>query len=103
MNYQVIISEVAEDDMVSIGQYISNELHAPDAAANLLDEMDKQILSLEQIPNRFSIVSDEGLARRGIRSIPVKNYLVFYVVDEATKTVIIARVLYSKRNWIYLL
>ena len=33
------------------------------------------------------------------RNLPVKNYLVFYTVDEEQKTVEIYRVLYAKRDW----
>jgi len=103
MIYQVIISEPAEIDMVAIGLYISEELHSPEAAENLLDEIDRQLLSLEQMPKRFALVSDEELASKGIRTIPVKNYLVFYFIDEYSKTVTITRVLYGRRNWVYLL
>jgi len=103
MIYQVIISEPAEIDMVAIGLYISEELHSPEAADNLLDEIEQQILSLEQMPKKFALVSDEGLASKGIRLIPVKNYLVFYFTDEQSKTVTITRVLYGRRNWVHML
>jgi len=103
MIYQLIISETAEIEMTEIGLYIANELHSPQAAINLLDEIDRQILNLEQMPKRFALVSDERLARLGIRLIPVKNYLIFYLVNEQARTVTIARVLYGKRNWVHLL
>jgi len=103
MTYQVIISDVAEMDIVDTGLYISEELSAPDAADNLLDEIDQQILSLEQMPKRFALVSDERLAQQGIRLIPVRNYLILYFVEDYSKTVTIARVLYGKRNWLHLL
>jgi len=99
----VIISDVAEMDIVDTGLYISEELSAPDAADNLLDEIDQQILSLEQMPKRFALVSDERLAQQGIRLIPVRNYLILYFVEDYSKTVTIARVLYGKRNWLHLL
>jgi len=103
MMYQVVISDVAEIDMIAIGLYIAEELYSPEAADNLLDEIDKQILSLEQMPKKFALVSDERLAQQGVRLIPVKNYLVFYFVDDFSRTVTITRILYGKRDWVHLL
>ena len=103
MKYQLIIAEKAETDMTEICTYISQNLYAPEAALSLLDDIDRHILSLEHMPKRFALVSDEGLARLGIRLIPVKNYLIFYLVDDHAETVTIARVLYSRRDWVHLL
>ena len=47
--------------------------------------------------------SDERLAQEGVRSFPVKNYTIFYVVDEQIQIVTIISVMYSKRNWANLL
>ena len=35
----------------------------------------------------------------GIRFVPVKNYLLFYIVREDEQKVYVLRFLYSKRNW----
>jgi len=103
MSYQLTITAPAEIDMTEIGLYISEELHSPEAALDLLDEIDRQIISLEEMPKRYALVSDERLAGQGIRFIPVKNYLVFYYVDEEPEVVVITRVLYGKRDWVHLL
>ena len=99
MSYLVIITEPAELDIIGIDKYISQDLHSPQAADNLLDEFDKHILSLEEMPKRHALVDDERLARLGIRKIPVNNYLVFYRVDENETKVLIVRVLYGMRDW----
>lgn len=103
MNYRLIITEPAEIDIAEIILYISKELHSHKAALDLLNEIDQHILGLEQMPNRYALVSDERLARLGIRFIPVKNYLIFYSVDEQAITVTITRILYRKRDWAHLL
>jgi len=89
--------------MEAIIQYITDELHDPQAATNLLNAIEAQISDLSKMPKRFALVSDKKLASRGLRLIPVKNYLIFYVVNEQTKTVSIVSVIYSKRDWINLL
>ena len=103
MEYKVKSSRRARKDLTAIGDYITKELHAPQAALDLMDEIDSQLIGLRQMPKRFALVSDERIARSDIRSIPVKNYLIFYVVDDATKTVNILRILYSRRDWAKLL
>ena len=103
MIYEVIISKIAEADMDGIHIYVSEELCSPKAADDLLNEFEHCILDLEQMPNRYSLVTHDRLARKGIRPVPIKNYIIFYYVDEQAKTVTIARVMYGKRDWVNLL
>ena len=61
------------------------------------------VMGLEQLPTRHALVADERLAQNGIRQIPVKNYIVFYIINEADSAVTVVRILYGQRNWIDLL
>lgn len=88
---------------MEITEYITVNLDSHEAARKLLISLNKQMNSLDTMPKRFALVSNEKLAKKGIRSIPVKNYLIFYVVDEQSKTVNIVSVMYSKRDWLNLL
>jgi toxin ParE1/3/4 len=97
MIYKIILSEAAEWDMAEIHQYISDELFSPEAADKLLDEFERNILDLEHMPKKYALVPNEKLARKGIRFIPVKNYIIFYFADE--KSVTIVRVIYGRRDW----
>ena len=103
MVYSVITSHRAKQDMKEIGRYIAEELQSPQSARNLLESFEREINELNQMPKRFAYVSDENLARKGIRWLPVKNYSIFYNVDEDTKTVTVIRVYYARRDWANLL
>jgi len=103
MNYSIVTTRRAKNDLIDIGLYIAEQLHSPKAAIDLLDYIEQHILSLEQMPKKFALVSDERLANLGIRKLPVKNYLIFYFIDEQTKTVTITRILYGRRDWAHLL
>lgn len=103
MEYSVVVARQAKSDMSEINAYITDELYNPEAALKLLDEIYDQAISLKHMPKMFALVSDERLALLGIRSIPVKNYLVFYTVDDTTRVVNIVRVLYFRRDWTNLL
>ncbi|MBP5228487.1 MAG: type II toxin-antitoxin system RelE/ParE family toxin, partial [Kiritimatiellae bacterium] len=47
---------------------------------------------------RFPVWRNEPWKSQGVRSMPVKNYLVFYHVNELLHRVTILRVFYNRRN-----
>ena len=99
MKYQVHITERAQRDLESAADYIEYTLLNPTAADELLDAAEDALASLSDMPQRIMLVTDEVLAAWGIRFILVKNYLGFYVIDEARQVVHIIRFLYMKRDW----
>lgn len=101
--YSVEISEPAEQDVLDIARYISAELSAPEAALEMVDTLDDSMNSLDDNPKRQPLVRDDRLAARGYRALPVKNYLVFYIVDEQARVVDIIRILYNRRDWVNLI
>jgi len=100
--YNIEITEPAEKDLYEIGAYVSKELLEPETAKKVISKIAKGVYTLEDMPLRNALVSDERLAYKGIRKIIVDNYLILYIVNEDTKTVTIIRILYCKRNWINL-
>ncbi|MCL2094785.1 type II toxin-antitoxin system RelE/ParE family toxin [Candidatus Saccharibacteria bacterium] len=103
MTYKLIIAKAAKLDLTDISAYITRELHALQAALDLLDELERQMSLLKEMPKKFALVPDERLALCGIRKVSVKNYIVFYTVDDQAKTVNVVRILYGRRDWAHLL
>lgn len=101
--YKIVIEETAEHDLVGVLSYISNTLHEPNAAMKIYDSVKKEILTLNKMPFRYTVVNEEPYRSMGVRRIPVENYTAFYIVDEEEKTVHIFRILYNRREWQYLL
>lgn len=101
--YKIEITEPAENDLRSIGLYISKELLDPDTAKKVITKIGEAIMKLEELPLRNGLVSDERLCIKGIRKIIIDNYIVFYNADEQNRLVTIVRILYNKRDWISLL
>jgi plasmid stabilization system protein ParE len=97
--YSVNITDLAEEDILSTVKYISYELKAPKAANNLLDEIEKHENILEKTPNIYPNVPDEYLAEKGLKFAIIKNYLMFFIVDEKSMTVNVIRFLYGRRDW----
>ena len=99
MNYSVNITDLAEEDILATVKYISNALKNPIAANNLLDEIEKHEKKLEEMPNIYPFVNDEYLSQKGIKYVIIKNYLLFFTIDENNKIVNVIRFLYGRMNW----
>jgi len=99
MSYSLSITDLAEEDILASVTYIADVFKNPVAANNLLDEIESCEKILEETPNIYPFVRDEYLARKGVRYAVIKNYLLFYTVDEDDKTVNVVRFLHGRRNW----
>ncbi len=95
--YKLRYPELAQSDLVDIISYISNQLSAPQAAANLVDKLDRAISRLEQFPfSGHPYIKNQKLQDE-YRMLIVENYLVFYVVYD--NVVEIRRIIYGRRNY----
>ena len=99
--YRIDISEPAEDDLRDILRYISSQLLAPETSLELLETIDDAIQTLSLMPHRIPLVDDERLALLGYLILPVRNFLVFFSINETgkKKVVDVERVLYYRRDW----
>ena len=78
--------------------YITDQLKAPEAAINLLDELENSIARLSDFPYAYALYRPIRHMETEYRFIPVKNYTVFYSVKEPEKVVEIHRILYAKMD-----
>ena len=98
MIYEVELSEQADSDLRGIFEYIAFELQSPENAIGQLDRLEEQILSLDTIPERYRKYEKEPWKTRGLRVLPVDNYVVLYIPDSDKKVVTILRVMYAGRD-----
>ena len=98
MIYEVIITDQANVDLRGIYEYITFELLSPDNAAGQLDRLEEHILGLEEFPEKYRLYGNEPWHSRGLRVMPVDNYLVFYKTDDETETVYVVRIMYGGRD-----
>ena len=99
VNYNVVISDLAKQDIRDTNTYINDQLLNPIAAANTTDAIIDAIFKLENMPKRVPLVRDERLAKMGIRGLIILNYISFFRINENVKSIEIIRVLYSRRDW----
>ena len=68
-----------------------------------MKELYDKLNHIKENPYSRPLVHDEFLASLGIRSIRVKNYLIFYNIEEDNKYINAISFMYNKRDWINIL
>lgn len=97
-DYKIKITPQASAQMLEIFSYISSTLKEPITAERLLDELQNSILSLDTMPKRVALVDEEPWRSHGIHKMPVKNFLVYFWINDELKEVHITAVIYGRRN-----
>ena len=81
-------------------QYISKILFVPETAQKWLDSLQCEIRKLDSMPSRYPLTAEEPWRTKGIRKMPFKNFLVYYLIDEDKNSVLVTAVIYGRRNQI---
>lgn len=100
MEYKVKITPFAFSQLAETTAYISDVLLVPETALKWLGVLRSSIASLSSMPNRFPLTEEQPWRARGIRKLTVKGFFVYYLVDEAQKTVNVTAVVYGRRDQI---
>jgi addiction module RelE/StbE family toxin len=98
-SYSLKFTRKASEDLEQIYSYISEKLFADIAADRLLEKIEKSIMKLKSFPYSCSYVLNVILKGRGYRKLIIDNYIVFYLVSEEDKQVVIMRILYGAQNY----
>ena len=98
-NFIIKFTPKANEDLKQIYNYISEELFAERAADKLFDKIEKNIMNLGIFPYSCNLVLDETLNKKGYRKLVIDNYIVFYLVNDFEKQVIIMSILYRTQNY----
>jgi toxin ParE1/3/4 len=98
-NYEVKVMPSADNDILQIYNYIANELGSEDNADNTIDVINDTIISLNKVPKRGMIYSNEPWKSRELRMVFANNYTIFYYVFDKELTVKVIKVAYSGMNF----
>ena len=99
--YTVKITSQAQEQLREIVSYIRFTLQSPGTALKMLDTLEEEIASLDQFPNRVPLTEEEPWHSQGIHKLSVKNYLVYFWINEVAKTVQVIGVIYGRRDQRY--
>lgn len=98
-SHNVRLLRAAEQDLTEVVMYVMAE--SPASAQALAERMEKQLALLSGQPLMGKTSGDAKLAGMGYRFIVVKNYLVFYTVEE--KDVLGHRIMHGTRDYLNIL
>ncbi|WP_353948344.1 type II toxin-antitoxin system RelE/ParE family toxin [Sporolactobacillus sp. Y61] len=96
--WKIVYTVQAERDLHDIYEYIALSLLNPEIAKKQTQRIMNAASKLDEMPFRFSLYNKEPWHSKGLRVLPVDNYLVFYLTVEPMKIVVIVRIMYSGRN-----
>jgi len=96
--FKLIILPEAQKDIRNIILYIARELAAPQAALNLNNELKNAINSLSEMPKRIKTVNEQPWKNAGIRKLRVKNYYIYFLVDDKEEAVKVIAVIFVGRD-----
>ena len=98
MAFRIEFSQQAEYDLNEIVRYMNDELFNPQAAERFYQAVGEKLELLREQPYIFPLYHDEKLSAEGYHFVVIDNYLMFYLIDDDTSIVNIARLLYGKRD-----
>lgn len=98
MTYKVIIEALAERDALEYATYICTERQNPVAASRWINELEKAINELAELPRRFRIVAEQATFPVEVRQFIYHSHRVIFHVNDATATVHVLRVYHSRRE-----
>ena len=97
-HWKVIYTQLAERDLLSIYEYIAFSLLEPETARKQARRILDAVAKLNDFPHRFKMYQNEPWLGKGLRVMPVDNYLVFYLIVPTQNIVVIARLMYGGRD-----
>ena len=95
MTWTVNYAEHAKWDLRGIYEFISDMLLEPIAAKTQTDRIMNAADSLAHFPLRHRLYDGEPWRSRGLRIMPVDNYVLLYLLNEPLQTVTITRIMYG--------
>ena len=96
--YQIVFTKTAKRDLWEITYYISIVLQNKSASKNLRVKIYDKAYQVGTFPYANSVYENKHIKYQ-YRSFRVKNYRLFYIIDEKQKEILIMRIMYKKRNF----
>ena len=97
MEYEVRLTAQAVEQVRQTMTYISHTLLEPGIARRWSDYLEREIRSLKQHPARYPLTPEEPWHTYGVRKMIVKNFFVYYLIEEDKRQVAYTNLLTSGR------
>ncbi len=97
--YDVEVSETAKKDLENIISYLRYDL-AGDIIADKYKILFKQELKkIEDIADSMPILDEKLTGHKNIRKVNVRNYIIFYIINEKNNKAFVVRIGHAFMDW----
>jgi plasmid stabilization system protein ParE len=93
MPFEIVVTERARRDIDEYAGFIASDSVAQ--AARWIDDLESLILSLQEMPSRFSFIAEADKLKRAYRSVNHHSHRVIYRVDDDERIVYILRLFHG--------
>ena len=97
--YIVETTEASEQDLINIISYLKYNLAGDIVADRYVNLFTQALKKLEDIAGSMPILDKELIKYENIRKINVKNYIIFYKIDEESSKVLVLRIGHAFMDW----
>jgi len=98
--YRLLVTELAEQDLDGIVNYMVVELANPIAARAFLEKIEGCYALLKTRPKIYVVCDDTCLRNKGYRKALIGNYLLIFRIEEQTKRIHILRFFYGAQDYL---
>lgn len=96
--YKLEFLPIAKQDMDSIIYYISHELKNSSAAKRLANDFIRETNKILDFPYGSAIYHLDQTLQNEYREMKIRNFIMFYTINEKEKIITVVRVLYQKMD-----
>lgn len=96
--YTYAFTPLAEQDIDTVLEYVSEKLHNLKAAGDMFDKIGQAIEQACVLPYGFPDCGIYFITDEKIRHVPIDNYVLIYEIDEDKKRLNILRFRYAKMD-----
>ena len=97
--YDLEFQPIAQQDMINIVTYIGKTLSNPIAAGRLAEEFITEAEKIRVFPYSMPVYRPLQTLKYEYRKLLIKNYIMFYRVDERERLITVTRVVYAKSDY----
>ena len=99
MKYTIDITDTAYGHLRDIAIYIAEQSKSKEIAKKFVGELEADCYKLDEMPNQGANPQDRLLVSMGYKFLVHGDYLIFYTVEEANKTVYVQAIFNAKNDY----
>lgn len=97
IKYNYILTDLAHTHLQAIAEYYE-KLALKQYGEQLNRQFEQKILTACKQPHLYQLDTSPFLSLKGVRKIPVKEYVVYYIANEAESRIEVIAILHEKQN-----